>query len=222
MLQYLIEIAWAEKHVICNATSIVNQVSIYAWIFLQPPYSASTDSSPYSYVNMSLKYGETLCDPMNCYSPKGSSVHGILQARILECVPMPSSRVFSCPKDWTQVSHISCIAGRVFTTHGLLGCTDGKESACHAWDLGSIPGSGRSPAERNGNPLCILALKISWTEEPGGLQSIGSQGQTWLKLRLSLSLPLGKPMEICSFKYYNCVNKFQHITYTYHSTNHTI
>ena len=28
-----------------------------------------------------------------------------------------------------------------------------KESACNAGDLGSIPGSGRSPGERNGNPL---------------------------------------------------------------------
>ena len=33
----------------------------------------------------------TLCNPMNC-SPPGSSVHGILQARILEWVAMPSSR----------------------------------------------------------------------------------------------------------------------------------
>ena len=33
----------------------------------------------------------TLCDPMDC-NPPGSSVRGILQARILECVAMPSSR----------------------------------------------------------------------------------------------------------------------------------
>ena len=36
----------------------------------------------------------TLCDPMDC-SPPGSSVHGILQARILDWVAMPSSRAFS-------------------------------------------------------------------------------------------------------------------------------
>ena len=46
------------------------------------------------------------------YSPPGSSVYGILQARILECVAMPSSRGSSQPKDWTQVSHI---AGGFFT-----------------------------------------------------------------------------------------------------------
>ena len=41
----------------------------------------------------------------------GSSVHGILQARILEWVAMPSSRGSSQPRDWTW---ISCIAGRFF------------------------------------------------------------------------------------------------------------
>ena len=43
----------------------------------------------------------------------GSSVHGILQARILEWVAMPSSRGSSWPRDQTQVSYISCIGKRV-------------------------------------------------------------------------------------------------------------
>jgi len=42
-------------------------------------------------------------------------------------------------------------------------------------DMGLIPGSRRSPGGGNGNPLCILAWKIPWTEEPGRLQSLGSQ-----------------------------------------------
>ena len=53
----------------------------------------------------------TLWNPMDCSSP-GSSVHGILQARILEWVAIPFCRVSSQPRDWTQVSHIS---GRLFT-----------------------------------------------------------------------------------------------------------
>ena len=53
----------------------------------------------------------TLCNPMN-YSLPGCSVHGILQARVLEWVAMPSSRGSSQPRDQTQVS---CIAGRFFT-----------------------------------------------------------------------------------------------------------
>ena len=56
----------------------------------------------------------TLCDPMPgiLCSPLGSSVHGILQARILEWVAIPFSRRSSRPRDQT---HVFCIAGRFFT-----------------------------------------------------------------------------------------------------------
>ena len=47
---------------------------------------------------------QTLCDPINC-SPPGSSVHGILQARILEWVAIPFSRGSSRPRDWTHFTH---------------------------------------------------------------------------------------------------------------------
>ena len=49
-----------------------------------------------------------LCNPMECSTPD-SSVHRILQARILEWVAMPSSRGSSRPRDWTRVSYASCI-----------------------------------------------------------------------------------------------------------------
>ena len=48
-------------------------------------------------------------------------------------------------------------------------------SAGDAGDMGSIPGLGRSPEGGSGNPLRILAWRIPRTEEPGRLQSIGSQ-----------------------------------------------
>ena len=51
-----------------------------------------------------------LCDPVDC-SPPGSSVHGILQARVLEWVAISFSRGSSQPRDRTRVS---CIAGRRF------------------------------------------------------------------------------------------------------------
>ena len=53
----------------------------------------------------------TLCDPIDC-SPPVSSVHGILQARILERVAIPFSRGSSRCRDQT---HISYITGRFFT-----------------------------------------------------------------------------------------------------------
>ena len=58
---------------------------------------------------------------------------------------------------------------------GFSGGSDGKESACSAGDLGSIPRSGRCPGEGNGNHSSILAWRIPWTEEPGELQSMGLQ-----------------------------------------------
>ena len=42
-------------------------------------------------------------------------------------------------------------------------------------DMGSIPGLGKSPGERNSNPLQYSFLENSMEEEPGGLQSMGSQ-----------------------------------------------
>ena len=57
----------------------------------------------------------TLCDPMDCSLP-GSSVHGILHARTLEWVAMPSSRGSSGPRDWTRISYISC-TGRWLLYH---------------------------------------------------------------------------------------------------------
>ena len=50
----------------------------------------------------SLESCPTLCDCMNC-SPPGSSVHGILQARTVEWVAMPSSRGSSPPRDRSRI-----------------------------------------------------------------------------------------------------------------------
>ena len=60
-------------------------------------------------------------------------------------------------------------------SRGSPGGSDGKESPCNAVNWGSLPGSERSPGEGNGNSLQHFAWRILWTEEPGGLQSVGSQ-----------------------------------------------
>ena len=61
------------------------------------------------------------------------------------------------------------MSGDMFGCHklGFPGGSNGKESACNVGDPGLIPGSGSSPGEGNG--------LIPWTEEPGGLQSMGLQ-----------------------------------------------
>ena len=54
----------------------------------------------------------TVCNPVD-YSGLGSSVYGILQARILEWVAISFSRGSSQPRDWTHISYISCIGRHV-------------------------------------------------------------------------------------------------------------
>ena len=62
---------------------------------------------------------QTLCDPMGCSLP-GSSIHGILQARILEWVAIPFSRASSQPRDGTQVSYIAGGFFIIWVTRGAL------------------------------------------------------------------------------------------------------
>ena len=58
---------------------------------------------------------------------------------------------------------------------GFPGSSVSKESVCSAGDLGLIPESERPLEKEMANHSSILAWKIPWTEEPSGLQSMGSQ-----------------------------------------------
>ena len=81
----------------------------------------------------SLQFCLIFCHSTDC-SPQGSSVHEILQARILEWVAMPSSRRSSQPRDQTQVSYISC-TGRQVLYHWTT------------WESTSICGQGQFSGE---------------------------------------------------------------------------
>ena len=63
----------------------------------------------------------------------------------------------------------------VVVISGFPGSSDGKESACNAGDPGLIPELGRSPEKEMATQSSTLAWKIPWVEEPGRLQSMGSQ-----------------------------------------------
>ena len=76
-------------------------------------------------------------------------------------------------------SHLAGITAHVYSTildigqhnsSGFPGGSDGEESTCNVGDLGSIPGSGRSPGGGYGTHSSIFAWRIAWTKEPGGLQ----------------------------------------------------
>ena len=146
----------------------------------------------------------TLCDPTD-YSPLGSSLHGISQIRILEWVAISFSRGSSWPRDWTQVSSISCIdrwilyqwatreapSSAIFLNNKIVnilvihffggrGFPDssvGKESACNAGDPGSIPGSGRSTGEGIG-----YSLQYSWASLVALLvKNLPAIQETWVQ-----------------------------------------
>ena len=59
------------------------------------------------------------------------------------------------------------------------GSSADKESPCNVGDLGSITGLGRFPGEGTGTHSTILAWKIPWAEEPGGLRGV-TESQTRL------------------------------------------
>ena len=73
-----------------------------------------SELSCFSHVHVHV-HVQSLWDPMDC-SPPGSSIHGILRARILEWVTIPSSKRYSWPRDWTCTSCSFWIAGRSFIT----------------------------------------------------------------------------------------------------------
>ena len=64
---------------------------------------------------------------------------------------------------------------RYFSFPGFAGGSEDKASACNAGDPGLIPGWEDPLEEGMATHSSILAWRIPWTEEPGGLQSTGSQ-----------------------------------------------
>ena len=82
--------------------------NIYIYIYIYSMHAKTLQSCP------------TLCDPMECSLP-GSSVRGILQARILEWVTISFSRGTSQPRDQTHVSRVSCTGRWVLYHYSHLG-----------------------------------------------------------------------------------------------------
>ena len=115
----------------------------------------------------------TLWDPVN-YSPPGSSVHGISQARILEQVTISYSRGYSWPRGGNCVSSVSCIDRWILYHQQHLGSQVLATALIEEQVLAELE---KAMAPHSS----ALAWKIQWTEEPGGLQSTGSLrvGHDW-------------------------------------------
>ena len=115
----------------------------------------------------------TLRSPMDCNLP-GSSVHAILQARILEwdAMPPPGDLPYSGIEPESHTLQAESLPSEppgkppllkwnflLATSKGFSGSSDGKASAYNMGDLGSIPGLGSSPEEGNGTPLQYSCLE---------------------------------------------------------------
>ena len=135
------------------------------------------------------------------YRSPGSSVHGIFQARVLEWVAMTSSKgIFptqglnpsllcllyllcwqanSLPlgplrkPTYTYIHTFFKILFPYRFSQVALMVKNPPANGGDAGDMGSIPGSRRSPGEGNGYPLQYSSWEILWTEEPGGLSPWG-------------------------------------------------
>ena len=108
----------------------------------------------------------TLCDPMDY------TVCGILQARILEWVAFPFSGGSSQPRFPTLHFVVFCGFFTSWATH--------VKNLPAVLEMGSIPGSENPLEEGMATHSSILAWRIPWTEEPGGLLSMALQSQTQL------------------------------------------
>ena len=112
------------------------------------------------------------------YSPPGSSVHGILQARILEWVAIPLSRGSSQPRDWNLGSHI---AGKCFIIWVTREAHVYISYIAYMYFICKYICFYTAYVEKAMAPhSSTLAWKIPWAEEPGRLQSMGSLSQTRL------------------------------------------
>ena len=99
-------------------------------------------------------------------------IHDAIQSSHPLYPPSPFAFNFSQHQDllqWVSALH------QAAKESGFPDGSDGKESAYNAGDPGSIPGSGRLPREGMAIHSSILAWRIPWIEEPGGLESMRSQ-----------------------------------------------
>ena len=104
----------------------------------------------------------TLCEPMD-YTWPGSSVHGILQARILEWVAIPFSRGSFQSRGRTWVS---CTAGRLFTVWAT------REAPLVSWHLLNSPGSPEKLSTED-TSLCALENALSHAQGGDGFPLVG-------------------------------------------------
>ena len=125
----------------------------------------------------------TLCDPAD-YSPPGSSVHGIFQARMLGWVAISFSRGSSRPRDRTRIFYISSIAGRFFTTNVTWEARLGSSSLALPINRGRVKLTWITAGRRLGRITALHRDGLKGSGQNTEPKSCPEQG--WLR---SVSLP---------------------------------
>ena len=130
------------------------------FFFFEVWFSGKQNERKWSYVWLFVT-------PWTVCSPPGSSIYGILQARILEWVAIPFSRGSSRPRDWTQVSRI---AGRLLTIWATReAVVKNPATMQETQEMWVQPLRQQDPLEEgNATHFSFLTWRIPGTEEPGG------------------------------------------------------
>ena len=92
-------------------------------------------------------------------------------------ISLTSNKLLIQPRNYISL----CDSEKLIFKEGILGFpggSNGKESACSAGDLGSIPGLGRFPGERNGNPLQYSCLENAMDRETRWARNLVTKSQT--------------------------------------------
>ena len=163
----IIIIFWCSRQ--CQSACVLShfsRVQLYATLWTvarQAPLSKALSRQDY--------WSGLLCPPPGNLPNQG------LNPRLL-CVPALAGRFFTASATWAALVSEYLLWIGLAISHQTNSI--GKESACNAGDLGSIPGEGNGMAIHSS----ILAWRIPWTEEPGRLQSMGLQraGHDWSDL----------------------------------------
>ena len=165
-------LGWSSQYELLE--KCVCAISINIWLSMVSLFSCfPLRTSGFWCVVLVVQLCPTLCDPMDCSLP-GSSVHGILQARILEWVAISFSGGSSWPRDWSLVS---CIAGRLFTIWAtslsfvklideniiiVFSLLEQSFVVELAWSLMSLQGVGGSRLPYRGGGLSEVACHRLW------------------------------------------------------------
>ena len=151
--------------------------TVYCWYLWMWPY---LEISSLCSCAQSLLLCLALCDPTDCSLPS-SSVHGILQARILEWAAMPFFRGSFPSRDQTQVSCVFCTAGKFFTAEpqmkSLVLAAQSCSTLCNPMDCSS-------PSSSVDGILQVRTLE--WIAIPF------SRGSSWLKDQTGISCIAGR------------------------------